>query len=242
MPSERHAGEERHGFRPFPEQVRRDRATGIGEGAAGVGEQHRAAGGVERRPVDVVPGDLVLEAAGVAQHLQAEAVDEGPEVLGEALCAHPAGIVGGEFGGEAGEEPGIERGVVRDEHGGLEVAHGRPEGVEGLGQAGLARDVLRHQVMHGGGGRGDVAFRVDQAGEERPAGVGPAGGGVDAEADGGEFDDGVPGGVEAGGFDIDGESMKGWHGRSLGCKAWGRRGAAPGRRARPRGRVRARQG
>ena len=162
------------------------------------------------------PGDLVLEAAGVAQHLQAEAVDEGPEVLGEALRTHPAGIVRGELGGEAGEEPGVEGGVVRNEYGGLEVAHGRPEGAEGLGQAGLALHILRRQVMHGGGGRGDVAFRVDQAGEQRPAGVGPAGGGVDAEADGGEFDDGVVGGVETGGFDIEGEGVKGWHERSLG--------------------------
>ena len=187
--------------------------AGFGERPALQGQEDGATRRVERGAVHVVAGHAVLEAAGIPQGLEAEAIGERPEMPGEAQRAYPAGIVREERGGEAGEEPGIERGVVGDHDVGPEGAYRGGQGGEGLGQAGLALHVLRREVMHGGGGGWDVPPGIDQAGMEGLAGVEVAGGRVDdADAGGGDLDDAMLAGIEAGGFDVDGDGADGRHG------------------------------
>ena len=70
----------------------------------------------------------------------------------------PSGIVRGERCAKIRQESGVETGVMRDQHIGTEGADRGGQGGEDLGQAGLARDVLRGEVMHGGGGGRDVAL------------------------------------------------------------------------------------
>ena len=106
---------------------------------------------------------------------------------------------------ESGQEAVVEVCVVGDRQVGPEGLHGVQHAGQGLGGVGL--HVTGREVMHGRGGRGRTP-RVDQAGEERPQCIVLSGGRVDADADGGEFDDGVPGGVETGGLDVDGEGVK----------------------------------
>ena len=176
------------------------------------GQQDGTARGVEPGPVDVVAGDVVVEAEGVAQHLQAEAFGAGPEVFRQAQGAGPAVIVRGQDAGEAGQEGAVEDRVVGGHQLGPEIAYRRLQSGEGLVEAGLSLDVAGREVMDGRGGRGDGALRIDQAGVEGLERVVPAGGGVDAEADRGDLDDAVLLRVEPGGLDVDGEGMKGWHG------------------------------
>ena len=73
----------------------------------------------------------------------------------------------------------------------------RPAGRPGLGPGGTVR--------------GNVALRIDEAGEECLQRIVLAGDGIDADTDGGELDDGVLGGVETGGLDVEGESVKVGH-------------------------------
>ena len=199
--------------------------AGVGERAALERQEHGAAGGIERRAVDVAARNGVLELAGVAQVLEAEAMGERPEVLGEAHRARPAGIVRGERCAKIRQESGVETGVMRDQHIGTEGADRGGQGGEDLGQAGLARDVLRGEVMHGGGGGRDVALGVDEAGVQGLPGVLAPGGRVDdADADGGNVDDAMLAGVEAGGFDVNGDGANGGHGGILSGGGWSRTG------------------
>ena len=152
--SERHPGLERHGRAPLAEQGGRDVVAGFGQDVALRDQQDGAGRGVERRPVAIVAGHVVLEAAGAAERLQAEVAGRGPEVLGEAERAGPPDIVRGEGAGEAGQERGLELGMVRDRQLGLEVADRRLQVDVGLGEPGLPLRVGVRAVMPGGAGAG----------------------------------------------------------------------------------------
>ena len=207
--------------------------TGGGDGAALRGQQDGAGGGVADGRAGMAAREAVVQAAVADQRVQIVPLRVRPEVFGEAPGAGPAGLVRSERGRGIRQHVGQEVGVVGHEQPGPEVAHRRLQVREGPVEPGLARCVLRREVVEQHGQAGvELPARVDPARVQRRAGIALAGGGIDADADGGDLDDGAafagevrpltdedalfgePGdagvvGIEAGGLDGEGEGMEG---------------------------------
>ena len=140
--AERHPRQKRDRRAPVAEQRRGDVVAGVGQGPALDGQEGGDARGVVPRAVRVAVRKGVSEPAGVAQGLEAEPAGPArPQMPGKTKGACPAGILRREGAGEVRQEPDLEPGVVGDQDMRLEGADRGGQGGEGLGQAGLARDV-----------------------------------------------------------------------------------------------------